>query len=130
MLLSPNPRPQETFLKVLPNWDAVLQPQWGQGVLGRDRQKGIWAYLSPAILSLLPSQNKYLEATVTDAEQQGELALKDTQAKLLELSKALQQGRDDWAQLLRDCPELLRMKLALDVELASSCRLQEGEECR
>lgn len=81
------------------------------------------------LLSLLLPQNNYLEATVTDTEQQGELALKDTQAKLWSSVKP-QQVRDDWAQLLRDYQELLSTKLALGVGLTSSCRLLEGEECR
>nr|KAF6452974.1 hypothetical protein HJG59_008251 [Molossus molossus] len=53
-----------------------------------------------------------------------------TQDKLLELSKALQQVRDGRAQLLHDCQELLSMKLALDVELTSSCRLGRGPGCQ
>lgn len=50
------------------------------------RGPGLTCHLQ--LLSLLLPQNNYLEATVTDTEQQGELALKDNQAKLLELSEA------------------------------------------
>ncbi|ELW72070.1 Keratin, type II cytoskeletal 8 [Tupaia chinensis] len=78
----------------------------------------------------LKDQRASLEAAIADAEQLGELAIKDASAKMAQLEAALQQAKPNMARQLSEYQKLRNVKLALDFEIATYHKLLEGEESR
>ena len=71
-----------------------------------------------------------LQTAIAEAEERGELALKDAKAKLKELEDALQKCKEEMARLLKEYQELMSNKMQLDIEIATYRTMLEGEEGR
>jgi len=75
-------------------------------------------------------QRANLEAQITEAEERGEMAVKDAKDRIRDLEDALQRAKQDMARQIREYQDLMNVKLALDIEIATYKKLLEGEEDR
>ncbi|XP_077458270.1 keratin, type II cytoskeletal 8-like [Stigmatopora argus] len=81
-------------------------------------------------IDAVKAQRVNLEAQIAEAEERGELAVKDAKLRIRDLEDALQRAKQDMARQIREYQELMNLKLTLDIEIATYRKLLEGEEER
>eukprot|EP00061_Rhincodon_typus_P016205 g44295.t1 len=69
-----------------------------------------------------------LEDAIREAEERGENSLKDSRIRISELEEAIFRAGQELSKQAREYEQLMSIKLALDIEIATYRKMLEGEE--
>ncbi|KAM9828749.1 keratin, type II cytoskeletal 8-like isoform 2-T3 [Syngnathus typhle] len=81
-------------------------------------------------LDALKRKEESLKKDVDDAIMEGDQSLEGARKDIGELEEALRRAKQDVAGQMREHQELMNLKLAMDIEMATYRKLLEGEEMR
>ncbi|XP_070711806.1 intermediate filament protein ON3-like [Pempheris klunzingeri] len=81
-------------------------------------------------LEALLRKEEALKKEISDVRAEGEENLEKAREDITQLEEALRRAKQDLAGQIRDYHELMNLKLALDIEIATYRKLLEGEEQR
>ncbi|XP_051508762.1 keratin, type II cytoskeletal 8 [Myxocyprinus asiaticus] len=76
------------------------------------------------------SQRAGVEGEIAEVERCSEEAVLDAKERVQSLENTLQKAKQDMAKQIRNYQDLMNVKLALDIEIATYRKLLEGEENR
>lgn len=75
-------------------------------------------------------QEESLKKDINDMREEGDGHLEKARGEIGQLEEALRRAKQDLAGQIREHQELMNLKLALDIEIATYRKLLEGEEQR